>query len=356
MVPVYLTALTGFLYAVMMTAFTTFMVKYIAEGAGDPDNVEFGKFGEHSRELLLIVQPMMLAWAWKDALREVIWDRLPADEVITLIVYKLIFAALISASMAFIVTKLAQRVEEQKAQGEDGTYTTVAMSLLSAAFGLFIAWCWNNVAKAIGAAFSSGDAATAFTTTLYAVGVTALASWVTSHLADQMRAFAQSNSDEMTKPVWLKFIDLVMVSIGYIVGWAWSDAAVNLLLETLAITDAKMLYLVYSIAVTVAGIVFSYHMASVLDDPGTSRIMRQYLTLFLNALALMTGWAWKSYIQHFVNLLSIDGAGRIMSNWFQAFFMTLLACYIYHKICLEAKAKLSEAVERVVNTAGNQMD
>ena len=51
--------------AILMTAFTTWMVKYISEGAGDPDNIEYGKFGQHSRELLLLCQPMMLAWAWK---------------------------------------------------------------------------------------------------------------------------------------------------------------------------------------------------------------------------------------------------------------------------------------------------
>ena len=34
----------------------------------------------------------------------------------------------------------------------------------------------------------------------------------------------------------LKFIDLVMVATGYIVGWAWSDAVVQILLEALGNT------------------------------------------------------------------------------------------------------------------------
>lgn len=355
-VPVYLTAATGLLYAVVMTFFTTFMVKYIAEGAGDPDNVQYGTFGMHSRELLLIVQPMMLAWAWKDAFREVIWDRLPQDSAISLIFYRLIFAGIISLVMAYVITQLALKVEEQRVAGEDGTFTSVAMSLLSASFGLFIAWCWNSVAQALGKAISNGEAATAVTTTLYAVSVTALAAYITAELANQIRSFAESTADRNTKPVWLKFIDLLMASLGYIVGWAWSDAAVHLLLETFAFSDMKMLYLVYTVLVTGAGVVFSTHMARVLSDPGTPVLIREYMTLLLNALALMTGWAWKSYIQYFVNLLSVDGAGRVMSNWFQAIFMTLAACYIYHKICNAAKAKISEAEENMVNRAGNQMD
>lgn len=359
LVPPAFTAFTGILYACAMTLLTTYMVKYIAEGAGDPDNIEYGQFGAHSRELLLIVQPMMLAWAWKDALRDALWQRLPQDSMVMLLLGRLAFAVLATMTLSWVIKKLGDKIEEQKRQGEDGTYTTVALSLLSAAFSLFLAWCWNAVANTLGEAISSGKTATAFTTTLYAAGVTLFASWATTQLSQKLREFTQHASPDDVQPMLMKFIDLIEVSLGYVVGWAWSDAAVNVLMEAFTFTDMKMLYLVYAVGITVAAIVFTYHMASVIDDPDTPILMRQYMTLLLNALALMTGWAWKAYIQYFVKMLPAGG-GRIVSNYFQAVTMTLIACFMYHKICLMAKAELSAAQEKIVDKqvekAANQMD
>ena len=43
-------------------------------------DIEFGLFGRHSRALLLAIQPMILAWAWKDALVTSLWKQLPKVE------------------------------------------------------------------------------------------------------------------------------------------------------------------------------------------------------------------------------------------------------------------------------------
>jgi len=356
MVPVWLTAFSAVLYAILITGFTTFMVKYIAEGAGDPNNIEYGRFGMHSRELLLLVQPMMLAWAWKDALRDAFWDRLPQDTFVALVFGRLVFALLATAVLSWLTHQLAMKIEELRERGEDKAYATVALTLLSASFSLFLAWCWNSVAKTVGRACSTGHAATAVTTTIYAVGVTALAAYITTEVSSKLREIASSVGPEAARPFWFKFIDLVSVALGYIVGWAWSDAAVNLLLETLAFSDMKMLYLVYSIVVTVVSAAFTVYMAKTVDDPDTSVLLRQYLTLFLNALALMTGWAWKSYIQHFVEQMPAGDGGRIASNYLQAVSITLVSCYVYHQISTRAKGVMMGAEERVIETAGNQMD
>lgn len=196
---------------------------------------------------------------------------------------------------------------------------------------------------------------------MYAILATGFAAYITTEVSNRLRAIGELGPDA-TRPYWFKFIDLISVSLGYLVGWAWSDAAVCVLMESLAFTDMKALYLVYSIVVTIAAACFTMHMASVLDDPAVPVLQRQYLTLFLNALALMTGWAWKSYIQNFVNQMP-PGEGRIVSNYLQALTQTLLACYVYHQICVASKnAELaaseegSAAEDRVVQTAGGQMD
>jgi len=62
------------------------------------------------------------------------------------------------------------------------------------------------------------------------------------------------------------------------------------------------MYFAYSVGVTISSIIFSYHMATLLEDHETPRVVRQYLTLSLNALALMTGWAWKSYAKQLVKV------------------------------------------------------
>lgn len=125
-------------------------------------------------------------------------------------------------------------------------------------------------------------------------------------------------------------------------------------MQTLALSDMKMLYLVYSVGVTIAACFFTMYMARMLEDPALSVLTRQYLTLFLNALALMTGWAWKSYIQYYVEQTVIEG--QIASNYLQALTQTLLACYVYHQICAAAKSAASATEERIIERATNEMD
>merc|ERR1712166_770499 len=80
LVPEYFNTMAGILYAVAMSLLTALMIKWISKHQADPNDAEFGKFGRNSRELLLVVQPMVLAWAWKDALRGALWEHLPAEE------------------------------------------------------------------------------------------------------------------------------------------------------------------------------------------------------------------------------------------------------------------------------------
>merc|ERR1712086_367777 len=131
--------------------------------------------------------------------------------------------------------------------GEDNSYEHVAMSLLSTAFGLFIAWSWNQVSESLGEQMSTGKAATAVTTTLWAIGVTFAATIITTEIADRLRSFANSGQDESQKPAFLKFVDLFMVSLGYVVGWAWSDALTHVLIDYFYYTDMKAMYFAYSV-------------------------------------------------------------------------------------------------------------
>merc|ERR1712072_468459 len=194
---------------------------------------------------------MMLAWAWRGFFIELLWEHLQGAGWMVLL-YRVLFALFFTLLLAFVITKLNDKIEEQKAAGDDHTYMTVAMHLLSAAFGLFIAWCWNQVSESLGEAISDGAAATALSTLMWAIGVTAAASIITVEISVRLKAFAESTASEESKPVYLKFVDLVMVALGYVVGWAWSDAVTHILIEYFAFSDMKVLYLVYSIGVTVA--------------------------------------------------------------------------------------------------------
>ena len=64
-----------------ITLLTPWMITTINRHQRDPrGDVEFGLFGRHSRALLLAIQPMILAWAWKDALVTSLWKQLPKVE------------------------------------------------------------------------------------------------------------------------------------------------------------------------------------------------------------------------------------------------------------------------------------
>jgi len=389
------------------------MVKYIAEGAGDPDNVEYGEFGANSRELLLMGQPMMLAWAWRGFFQETLYEYLNQATPWATFGYRLIFAFGMTLFLAALTVKLAEMVqatreaalaveEKEVREAEEAkealekvekalelarttnnaeeiqvlerehealhaawvkeqeeadeakyrdTYATVALSLLSAAFGAFIAWIWNSCSNALGLAVGGpgkgGAGATAVVTTLWACGVTWFATVITAEIGQKLKAFAESAAENSTKPIFLKFVDLIMVALGYVVGWSWSDAVQNILMEYFAMTNMKALYLAYSVGVTVASIIFSYNMAQTLDDPNTPRLVRQYMTLQLNALALMTGWAWKAYVKSLVAFFEIENAGAIVSAYFSACIMSAIACYGYHKICKAVKRELDAAAAQV---------
>ena len=87
--------------------------------------------------------------------------------------------------------------------------------------------------------------------------------------------------------------------------------------------------------------------------------VRQYATLLLNALGFMVGWAWKSYIQYFVEMLP-SGGGLIAAQFVQAITASIIATLLYHKLrMLEAQSQASD-VEKHINkftkAAGSTMD
>merc|ERR1711998_583035 len=88
-------------------------------------------------------------------------------------------------------------------------------------------------------------------------------------------------------PLWVKFVDLISASLGYMVGWAWSDAATVLFLHAFAFSDVKLLYFAYACAVSVAATLYTSHVAKPVDNPETPDGVKQYATLILNALGFM---------------------------------------------------------------------
>merc|ERR1712196_183005 len=142
-------------------------------------------------------------------------------------------------------------------------------------------------------------------------------------------------------------------------GWAWSDAAASLLLHAFAFSDVRFFYLMYAMAVSAAAVLYTSHVADLIDNPDTPAGVRQYATLLLNALGFMVGWAWKSYIQYFVEMLP-SGGGLIAAQFVQAITASIIATLLYHKLrMLEAQSQASD-VEKHINkftkAAGSTMD
>ena len=61
---------------------------------------------------------MMLAWAWKDGIRDALWHRLPQDSMFMILVGRIAFAFIATALLSIVVQKLGEKIEEQKQRGE----------------------------------------------------------------------------------------------------------------------------------------------------------------------------------------------------------------------------------------------
>lgn len=373
LVPQSLNTSAGLIYAVAMSFLTAWMVMWISKHQNDPNDVEFGRYGRNSRELLLVVQPMVLAWAWKDSLRGAVWEHLPDDTPEMLVMYRFGFAFAATLLIACGVNQLGnmiKRASEGQNPDESMTYPVVLMSMLSASFGLFLAWCWNESAASLSQVLSDGRTSEGVALTIYAALLTGAATCGTMYLGNlagrlrsELAECKGSEADmplfESGLPLWCKFVDLISASLGYMVGWAWSDAATQLLLHALSMTDMKVFYLIYALTVSGVAILYTSHVAKVLDNPDTPAGVKQYATLILNALGFMVGWAWKAYIQYFVELMPVGG-GLIVMQFGQAIMASIIASLVYHKLrMLEAESQASDVekyIHAVTNTAGNAMD
>jgi hypothetical protein len=371
LVPEALNTFAGLLYAIAISLLTGWMIMWITEHQRDPNDVEFGKFGRNSRELLLVVQPMVLAWAWKDCLRGLLWEHLPDDEPMQLFGYRLAFAVSATVILAVAVNWMGGKVkeaQENNATAAAQTYSVVLMSMLSASFGLFLAWCWNETAATFsGVLYPHSEASEGLTLCVYAAVLTLTATLGTMKLGNMAQELRDTQSGGASGaiplfnshvPLWVKFIDLISASLGYMVGWAWSDAAMTLFLDSFRLTDIGALYGLYAFSVTVIAVLYTSHVAQLLDQPDTPAGVKQYATLLLNALGFMVGWSWKAYMQYFVKML--PKGSEIFADYFQAVTATIIACVIYHKLRIwEAQSTESDVekhITQMTDAAENQMD
>ena len=370
LVPEELNTFAGLLYACSISFLTAWMIMWITKHQQDPNDVEFGKFGRNSRELLLVVQPMVLAWAWKDCLRGLLWEHLPDDEPMQLFYYRLGFAVSATVILAVAVHWMGGKVrqaQEDNADAASQTYSVVLMSMLSASFGLFLAWCWNETAATFsGVLYPHSETSEGVTLCTYAAILTLVATLGTMKLGNMAQELRDAQASatgavplfNSQVPLWAKFIDLISASLGYMVGWAWSDAAMTLFLHSFAVSDVGALYGLYAVTVTVVAVLYTSHVATLLDQAETPAGVKQYATLLLNALGFMVGWSWKAYMQFFVQML--PKGSEIFADYFQAITATIIACVIYHKLRIweaqSTNADVEKHIIKMTEAAGDGLD
>mmetsp|Transcript_6413 Transcript_6413/g.21273 ORF Transcript_6413/g.21273 Transcript_6413/m.21273 type:complete len:346 (-) Transcript_6413:290-1327(-) len=345
------------------------MITTINRHQRDPrGDIEFGLFGRHSRALLLAIQPMILAWAWKDALVTSLWKQLPKVEPARLLACRFVFAVAATTAVAAVMRFRGITVQQAKAQRRSAVeqdYALVLINMLAGAFGLFLAWCWNETAATLSAVLLENwvmspswvKGAEVATLCAYATALTALAAWAITRLgshAQDLRDAVSSRRESLldqSLPLWADFIDLLSISLGYMVGWAWSDAAKVLFLEAFIFSDAAAFYGAYVVAITAAEVLYTSHLARLLDNPQSPAGLKQFSTTLHTALGFMVGWAWKEYM-HFLIERIPSGSGRIFGQYFQALTLSIAACVIYHKLRMHEGRVASQEANAEQSSSG----
>ena len=386
------------------------MITTINRHQRDPrGDVEFGLFGRHSRALLLAIQPMILAWAWKDALVTSLWKQLPKVEPVRAACNATLCswlaptprgckqARLLACRFVFAVAATTAVAAVMRFRGITVRYVGGAHSVR---FPLQTFWhatgptsqgaaplgrraglrtrpdqharrsVWplfgvvlerdrgdplRSLARELGDESQLGQgrrgghalrvrdrphrssgvghhAARLARARPARRGVEPArepprpepAAMVCAHLASPSAAVREGSSTDAqiisSAGDRADFIDLLSISLGYMVGWAWSDAAKEerprhpqasdgvdspphptflpapptkvLFLEAFIFSDAAAFYGAYVVAITAAEVLYTSHLARLLDNPQSPAGLKQFSTTLHTALGFMVVCPW----------------------------------------------------------------